>query len=134
MGTLLQEQGLQAGELPETWNLKNPEPIIQIHKAYLAAGADIILANTFGANRFKYGEDLEKIVTAGVAKAQTDRIWRAIKKLETFPGSHQDRLEGKYAGKGYKQLLVDNYMAIYKIDETEKTVYVITVQYQRRNM
>ena len=61
MGTLLQEQGLQAGELPETWNLKNPEPIIQIHKAYLAAGADIILANTFGANRFKYGEDLEKM-------------------------------------------------------------------------
>ena len=55
------------------------------------------------------------------------------KKLETFPGSHQDRLEGKYAGKGYKQLLVDNYMAIYKIDETEKTVYIITVQYQGRN-
>lgn len=70
MGTLLQEQGLQAGELPETWNLKNPEPIIQIHKAYLATGADIILANTFGANRFKYGEDLEKIVTAGVANAK----------------------------------------------------------------
>ena len=70
MGTLLQEQGLQTGELPETWNLKNPEPIIQIHKAYLAAGADIILANTFGANRFKYGGDLEKIVTAGVANAK----------------------------------------------------------------
>lgn len=67
------------------------------------------------------------------AKAQTDRIWRAIKTGD-FPGSHQDRLEGKYAGKGYKQLLVDNYMAIYKIDETEKTVYVITVQYQGRNM
>ena len=58
------------------------------------------------------------------AKAQTDRIWRAIKKPEIFPGSHQDRLEGKYAGKGYKQLLV----------ETEKTVYIITVQYQGRNM
>ena len=68
------------------------------------------------------------------AKAQTDRIWRAIKKPEIFPGSHQDRLEGKYAGKGYKQLLVDNYMAIYKINETEKTVYIITVQYQCRNM
>ena len=68
------------------------------------------------------------------AKAQTDRIWKAIKSLETFPDSHQDRLEGKYAGKGYKQLLIDNYMAIYKIDETEKTVYVITVQYQGRNM
>lgn len=68
------------------------------------------------------------------AKAQTDRIWKAIKNLEIFPDSHQDRLEGKYAGKGYKQLLVDNYMAIYKIDETEKTVYVITVQYQGKNM
>ena len=70
----------------------------------------------------------------GNAKAQTDRIWKAIKSLETFPDSHQDRLEGKYARKGYKQLLIDNYMAIYKIDETEKTVYVITVQYQGRNM
>ena len=68
------------------------------------------------------------------AKAQTDRIWKAIKSLETFPDSHQDRLEGKYARKGYKQLLIYNYMAIYKIDETEKTVYVITVQYQGRNM
>lgn len=68
------------------------------------------------------------------AKGQTDRIWKVIKNLEIFPDSHQDRLEGKYAGKGYKQLLVDNYMAIYKIDETEKTVYVITVQYQGRNM
>ena len=68
------------------------------------------------------------------AKGQTDRIWQVIKNLEIFPDSHQDRLEGKYAGKGYKQLLVDNYMAIYKIDETEKTVYVITVQYQGRNM
>ena len=68
------------------------------------------------------------------ANGQTDRIWKVIKNLEIFPDSHQDRLEGKYAGKGYKQLLVDNYMAIYKINETEKTVYVITVQYQGRNM
>ena len=76
---------------------------------------------------------IEKQVPAN-AKGQTDRIWKVIKNLEIFPDSHQDRLEGKYAGKGYKQLLVDNYMAIYKIDETEKTVYVITVQYQGRNM
>lgn len=68
------------------------------------------------------------------AKSTNRQNLESDKKLETFPGSHQDRLEGKYAGKGYKQLLVDNYMAIYKIDETEKTVYVITVQYQRRNM
>ena len=36
------------------------------------------------------------------AQGQTDRIWDAIDSLEFFPQSHQDRLEGKYAGKGYK--------------------------------
>ena len=35
MGSLLQEKGLKAGELPELWNLYNPEPVYQIHKAYL---------------------------------------------------------------------------------------------------
>ena len=38
------------------------------------------------------------------AKAQTDRIWAAIKKLEIFPEAHQNRIVGRYAGKGYKQL------------------------------
>src|SRR5699024_11666472 len=36
------------------------------------------------------------------AKGQTDRIWAALKKLETFPQSHQERSEGRYAGKGYR--------------------------------
>ena len=53
MGTLLQERGLKPGELPETWNLSRPEDVIEIHKAYLEAGADIILTNTFGANSLK---------------------------------------------------------------------------------
>lgn len=71
MGTLLQEQGLKPGELPETWNLINPEPVINIHREYAKAGADIILANTFGANRLKFGDNLEKIVTAGIKNART---------------------------------------------------------------
>lgn len=70
MGTLLQERGLQPGELPETWNLNRPEDVKDIHKAYLEAGADIILANTFGANCLKYRENLEEIVTAGVVNAR----------------------------------------------------------------
>ena len=68
------------------------------------------------------------------AKGQTDRIKAAILSLDTFPQSHQDRLEGRYAGAGYKQLLIDNYIAIFKIDEESKTVYVVTVQYHGRNM
>ena len=69
LGSLLQARGLKPGELPETWNLSKPEELIAIHKEYLEAGADIILANTFGANRFKY-ENLEEIVTAAVHNAQ----------------------------------------------------------------
>lgn len=75
---------------------------------------------------------LEKLAPEN-AKGQTDRIWNALKTLEKFPASHQDRLEGRYAGKGYKQLLIDNYIAIFKIDEPKKTVYVVTVQYHGRN-
>ena len=69
LGSLLQERGLEPGELPETWNLTRPEILIDIHKAYINAGADIINANTFGANRFKF-DNLEEIITAGIANAK----------------------------------------------------------------
>lgn len=70
MGTLLQERGLMPGELPEIWNLTKPEAVKDIHKAYLEAGADIILANTFGANRLKFKDNIEEIVAAGVKNAR----------------------------------------------------------------
>lgn len=76
---------------------------------------------------------LEKLAPEN-AQGQTDRIWDAIDSLEAYPQSHQDRSVGRYAGKGYKQLLIDNYIAIFKIDETSKTVYVVTVQYQGRDL
>jgi len=69
MGSLLQEKGLKAGELPELWNLNNPEPVYQIHKAYLEAGTDILYANTFGANSFKF-DNVEEIIVAGIKNAQ----------------------------------------------------------------
>lgn len=68
------------------------------------------------------------------AKGQTDRIWKALKSLETFPQSHQERIVGRYAGKNYRQLLIDNYIAIFRIDESTKTVFIVTVQYQGRNI
>lgn len=70
MGSLLQKRGLQAGELPETWNILKPDVLTEIHKEYAEAGADIILANTFGANRFKYADNLEEIVNAAVVNAR----------------------------------------------------------------
>ena len=61
------------------------------------------------------------------AKGQTDRIWEAIKTLEQLPEAHQDRLVGRYAGKGYKQLTIDNYIAIFKVNKDQKKVFVITI-------
>ena len=68
------------------------------------------------------------------AKGQVDRIKKSILSLDTFPQSHQERNEGRYAGKGYRQLLIDNYIAIFRIDEQCKTVYVVTIQYQGREL
>lgn len=68
------------------------------------------------------------------AKEQVDRIKKAILGLETFPQSHQERNEGRYAAKDYHQLLIDNYIVIFRIDEPNKTVYVVTIQYQGRNL
>lgn len=68
------------------------------------------------------------------AKGQIDRIKKAILDLDTFPQSHQERNEGRYAGKGYRQLLIDNYIVIFRIDEADKIVYVVTIQYHGRNV
>ena len=74
MGTLLQAQGLQPGELPERWNLTRPEVIIDIHKDYYAAGSHIVNTNTFGANILKFSaEELESIVRAAVENAKAAR-------------------------------------------------------------
>ena len=74
MGSLLQAAGLQAGELPETWNILHPEVITGIHLDYLNAGCDIINTNTFGANGLKFNGiaeyDLPEIVGAAFACAK----------------------------------------------------------------
>ncbi len=72
-GSILQEKGLQPGELPETWNLLHPERILDLHRGYLEVGADIYNTNTFGANRLKFPENLDEIVTAAVKLAKEAR-------------------------------------------------------------
>ena len=73
-GSILQAKGLKAGELPETWNILHPEILVELHKDYLKAGADIINTNTFGANGLKFypgGEfDLEQVIKAAVSNAR----------------------------------------------------------------
>ena len=72
MGTMLQEAGLKAGELPELLNFSHPETVTAIHRAYVEAGADVISANTFGANAHKLGDvaSVEDVFAAGIACAR----------------------------------------------------------------
>ncbi len=58
MGTMLQAAGLEKRHAPEEWNLAHPEKVQAVHRGYIDAGSEMILTNSFGANRIrlaKYG-------------------------------------------------------------------------------
>lgn len=74
MGTLIQKSGVRYESIPETLNVLHPELIASFHKSYIEAGADIIYANTFGANGYKLkesGYSVEDIIKAGVRNAKS---------------------------------------------------------------
>lgn len=80
-GTLLQGMGLQPGELPETWNIKYPERIRAMHRAYLEAGANVLTTNSFGANSFHYPDEGEFSLEA-VTRAAVENARAAIDEFE----------------------------------------------------
>lgn len=72
LGTMLQSRGLKAGDVPEDWNISNPDTVLDIHRQYVRAGSDIIVANTFGANNLKYHGrfSVSRVVRAAVKLAR----------------------------------------------------------------
>jgi 5-methyltetrahydrofolate--homocysteine methyltransferase len=85
MGTMLQAAGLPAGMMPEAWNADNPEAVRQVHRAYLAAGAQIITTNTFGGSRLRLAEaglaertvELNRLGAALAREIAGDQAWVA---------------------------------------------------------
>ncbi len=53
IGTNLFAMGLETGAAPELWNLECPQRVEALHRSFVAAGSDLILTNTFGANRYR---------------------------------------------------------------------------------
>jgi len=53
IGTLIHDRGLPPGEIPELWNIRQPEQVAAIYLSFYEAGAELIGTNTFGANRVK---------------------------------------------------------------------------------
>ena len=73
MGTELQKRGLQPGQKPELAALEMPQTLTAIHAEYAAAGAELLLANTFGANARKLagsGHTVAEVVAASIACAK----------------------------------------------------------------
>ena len=84
-GSNLFERGLLSGDAPELWNSEHPERIAELHRAFVAAGADIILTNSFGGTRHRLklhkaegrvAELNEK--AARIARAEADRAGRTV--------------------------------------------------------
>ena len=72
-GTVLQGMGLKPGELPETWNIKHPDRIVQLHYNYFASGSNIVNTNTFGAFITKFPLELERLIAAAIDNANAAR-------------------------------------------------------------
>jgi len=80
-GTQLTERGLQPGEAPESWVLDHPDAVRDVAAAYVAAGAQIVLTDTFGGSRFKLAkvglddqvEEINRVATELSKDAAGDR-------------------------------------------------------------
>ena len=74
-GTELQARGLGPGEVPDSWNLSHPDRVEQVARAYVGAGSQVILTNTFRANRIALGShpDLERIAELNRAGVEISR-------------------------------------------------------------
>lgn len=88
MGTMLQAKGLRLGEYPELAALEHPDWLLDIHRAYVEAGTQILCANTFGANREKLrrtGKTAEEVIPPSIAIAKEAAAGRALVALDLGP-------------------------------------------------
>jgi len=69
------------------------------------------------------------LLEPGVALSIIDGIETALLSLDTMPHRCPERKIGAYANKGYRQLFVGNYTALFRIDEARKLVMILTVRY-----
>jgi hypothetical protein len=70
-GTQLQALGLTPGDCPDHWNLTHPDEVRKVAQRYVDAGSQVILTNTFGANRIMLAghhlaDKVKEINAAGV--------------------------------------------------------------------
>src|ERR1700719_176264 len=84
-GSNLFERGLQSGDAPELWNSEHPDRVAQLHRAFVEAGADIILTNSFGGtrHRLKLHKAEHRVAelnerAAAIARGEADKSGRVV--------------------------------------------------------
>lgn len=76
---------------------------------------------------------VEALVEPETALKLVGRLEEAIFSLDTLPHRCPERRSGVYANHGYRQLLMENYTIIFRIDEAHQQVIVVTVRYAPRS-
>ena len=84
-GSNLFERGLQSGDAPELWNSEHPDRVAHLQRAFVEAGADIILTNSFGGtrHRLKLHKAEHRVAelnerAARIARTEADRAGRVV--------------------------------------------------------
>src|ERR1700683_514695 len=84
-GSNLFNRGLQSGEAAEPWDTEHPDRIADLERAFIEAGADIILTNTFGGTRYrlqlhKAADRVAELneAAARIARREADRAGRPV--------------------------------------------------------
>jgi len=85
IGSNLFDRGLQSGDAPELWNSDHPQRVAELHRAFIDAGADIILTNSFGGTRYrlKLHKAADRVAelnetAASIARREADRGERTV--------------------------------------------------------
>ncbi len=93
MGTFLHSRGLPQRYPSDLWSVERPEEVQRLHEAYIEAGADIIITNTFGANRlrldaFGWGTKVFDLNRAAVGLAKAAAKGKALVAGDVGPLAH----------------------------------------------
>jgi len=78
-----------------------------------------------------YAYIAETLLEPGTAEKLLDALEEAVFSLESFPQRGAPRKMGAYANKGYRQLFVKNFTVVYRVNEKQKQVIVVTMKYSR---
>jgi 5-methyltetrahydrofolate--homocysteine methyltransferase len=95
MGTSLYAAGIEPGIAPDEWNLTHPDVIRGIHRAYIEAGSQVILTNTFGGNRYRL-----RFSDLGDRVADVNRIGAQLAGAEADAADHNVLVAGSMGPTG----------------------------------